>query len=282
MCGIFQGPFLHLKGSIASSYIHYFETSAARELFLFQSSDTDISLAHQTAYRRVLAAGAKYVHVGSVDDNVVPLYSALFSSAAHPSILRAVYVDTAKYPPTDFLIQLIVLCVAIRNCGFHDHNLLSLLSASVAGSLYTGAGHWMLYDEPAVYSLATRYLFETYSPRTSGAQDIPLVTMPHAPQRWNPYELPWGLRGLLEDHVIRHFFAKDIGAVIRAYAAWQPTSRPLKELQWRLSPMGRVQVPADADTQEDNNATSFVDEDGETTDTLHPSVVLVATRTAKL
>lgn len=283
MCGIFQGPFVHLKGSIASSYIHYFETGAARELFQFQSSDTPISQAQQSAYRRLLAAGVKCVHVGSVDDNVVPLYSALYSSAAHPSILRAVYVDEAVYTRQDFLIQLIVLCVAVRNCGFHDHNLLTLLSASVAGSLYTGAGHSLLYDEPAVYSLATRYLLETYSPRTSGAQDIPLVTMPHAPQRWNPYELPWGLRGLLEDDVIRHFYAKDIRAVIRAFAAWQPMTKPLKELQWRMSPMGRVQVPTSEPDQQDQETNTALDyDDGEAVDTLHPSVVPAVSRTAKL
>lgn len=251
MCGIFQGPFVQVKNSIAWSYLNYFETAAARELFEFQASDSDVSKAHRAAYRRILAAGTKCVHIGSVDDNVVPLYSALFSCAAHPSILRAVYVDGIAFPQKDFLIMLIALCVLIRNNGFHDHNLLTLLSASVAGSLYTGQGHTNLYMEPQVYDMATQYLFETYSPCTSGAADVPLVGIPYAPQRWNSYELPWSLRGLLEDPVIRHFFMKDIRIMIKDYASWNATSKKLKELQHRLAPMATVSVPTEPSDMKD-------------------------------
>lgn len=260
MCGIFQGPFAHLKGTIATQYINYFETSAARELFDFQNSDSEVSQKLQSAYRYILSAGAKVVHVGSMDDNVVPLFSALYSSAAHPSILRAVFVDGVAFPKKDFLIMLIVLCVAIRNAGFHDHNLLTLLSSSVAGSLYSGLGHTVLYDEPAVYDLAARYLFETYSPRTSGASEIPLVTMPYAPQRWNSYELPWSMRGLLEDNVIQHFFSKDIRLVLQDFAAWRPIGKQLKELQWRLSPLRTVKLPAEMERPESQTTWSGDDE----------------------
>lgn len=249
MCGIYQGPFVHLKSSLASSYINYFETGAARELFEFQSSDTAISARHREAYGRLLTAGIKFVHIGSIDDNVVPLYSALNSSAAHPSILRAVYIDGVAFPETDFLISLIILCVAVRNCGFHDHNLLTLLSASVAGSLYGGLGHSLVYDEENVYDLATRYLFETNSPRSSGATHIPLVTTSFAAQRWNPYELPWGLRGLLEDTTIQHFFGDDIVEVIQDYHDWHPASKPLRDLQWRLSPIRSIPLPPDPDAE---------------------------------
>lgn len=251
MCGIFQGPFVHVKNMTAWSYLNYFETAAARELFEFQASDSEVSIMHRAAYRKILAAGAKCMHIGSVDDNVVPLYSALFSCAAHPSILRAVYVDGVAFPQKDFLIMLIALCVLIRNNGFHDHNLLTLLSASVAGSLYTGQGHTNLYKEPQVYDMATQYLFETYSPITSGAADVPLVGIPYAPQRWNSYELPWSLRGLLEDPVIRHFFMKDIRLMIKDYASWNPTSKKLKELQRRLAPMSTVIVPTEPSDMKD-------------------------------
>lgn len=246
MCGIYQGPFVHLRSTLASSYINYFETDAARELFAFQASDSPSSQAHSDAYSRVLAAGAKCVHIGSIDDNVVPLYSALNSQAAHPSILRAVYIDGVAFPERDFLIHLIILCVAVRNCGFHDHNLLTLLSASVAGSLYRGLGHTLVYDEDAVYDLATRYLFETNSPRSSGAAGIALTTTPFAAQRWNPYELPWGLRGLLDDTTIQHFFGAEMDQVVRAYADWHPVSKPLRDLRWRLAPLRTVLDQTDA------------------------------------
>lgn len=242
MCGIYHGPFTHLKGTVMSSYINYFETAAARELFDFQSSQTTVSRKHNAALSRILAAGVKIVHVGSIDDNVVPLYSALNSAASHPSILRALYVDGVAFPQNDFMIQLLTLCVAVRNGGFHDHNMITLLSASVAGSLYGGLGHALVYDSDLVYDLATRYLFETNSPRESGASAIPVVSNPFVAQRWNPYEIPWSLRGLLEDPAIRRFFADRITAVLADFGMWSPTSKPLKELQWRLSPIRTVQI----------------------------------------
>ncbi|WFD30413.1 hypothetical protein MSPP1_001432 [Malassezia sp. CBS 17886] len=245
MCGIYQGPFVHLRSTLTTSYINYFETAAARELFEFQSADTQLSAQHRAAYEELLAAGVKYVHTGSIDDNVVPLYSALNLAAAHPSVLRAVYIDGVAFPRTDFLVNLIKLCVSVRNCGFYDHNLLSLLSASVAGSLYGGLGHSLIYDEGAVYDMATRFLFETATPRSSGATAVPLMAVPFSTQRWNPYELPWSLRGLLEDKTILRYFGEDIANVVQEYAAWRPTGKALRDVQWRLSPIRAVEVPED-------------------------------------
>ena len=237
MCGIYQLPFVHLRSTLTTSYINYFETSAARELFEFQSADAPVVEQHRAAYSRMLAAGVKVVHVGSVDDNVVPLYSALNLPAAHPSILRALYVNGVAFPQQDFLTMLLCLCVAVRNSGFHDHRLLMLLSAAVSGPLYSGQGHALLYDEPAVYDLATRYTFETQSPLSSGAARVPLNTTPFSAQRWNPYELPWSFRGLLDDPSIRKFFAEDMMRVVRNYETWHPTSKPLRDLRWQLAPV---------------------------------------------
>lgn len=243
LCGIFHGPFAHLKSSITTSYVNWFETAAARELFEFQSSESEVAQQHTEAYRKLLKAGAKYVHIGSIDDNVVPLYSAIYAGASHPSILRALYIDGSAFPKADFLINLLVLCVAVRNGGFHDHNLLTLLSASVAGSLFGGLGHSLVYDEPAVYDLATRYLFETSSPGVSGAARVPLVSQQFVVQYWNPYEIPWNLRGLLEDDKIRRFYAESIAIVLHDFGHWTPLSKPLKNLQWRLSPLRTVRMP---------------------------------------
>ena len=82
--------------------------------------------------------------------------------------------------------------------------------------------------------------------------------------------------------MIRHFFAKDMRAVVQAYNVWQPSSKPLRELQWRMSPMAQVQVSAsEVDAEEDESSTLNFD-DGEATDTLHPSVVTTPARAAKL
>ncbi|KAJ1018907.1 hypothetical protein NDA16_004710 [Ustilago loliicola] len=77
MCGIHHGPFAHLRSSVTASYINYFETAAAKELFEFQSSTTALAQQYTAALKIILDAGAKCVYVGSTDDNVVPIYSAI-------------------------------------------------------------------------------------------------------------------------------------------------------------------------------------------------------------
>ncbi|EPQ25844.1 uncharacterized protein PFL1_06519 [Pseudozyma flocculosa PF-1] len=290
MCGIHHGPFAHLRSSITSSYINYFETAAAKELFDFQSSQAAASAQYTASLRIVLDAGVKAVYVGSADDNVVPLYSALNSSNSHPSILRALYIDGQAFPKVDFLTNLLVLCVAVKNAGLDDHNLLTLLSASVAGSLYGGTGHSRVYEERAVYDLATRYLFEVSHPLseptlvpgyppggsngsgshagssapsrggaaaaaaaghdmgdagTSSTRRPMLVSDHFEAQRWNPYELPWSLRGLMEDKHVRALFADDILGLLDDYEAWtpDPKNKTLKDLQWRLAPMKSIARP---------------------------------------
>ncbi|SJX63483.1 uncharacterized protein SRS1_14239 [Sporisorium reilianum f. sp. reilianum] len=264
MCGIHHGPFAHLKSSITASYINYFETAAAKELFEFQSSSTAVAKQYTAALKMVLDGGAKCVYVGSTDDNVVPIYSALNSSNNHPSILRALYIDGQAFPKVDFLTNLLVLCVAVRNAGLSDHNLLTLLSASVAGSLYGGKGHSQVYEERAVYDLATRYLFEvthplgepTFAPGPPGvdtaarrdadaASTAVLASDAFEAQRWNPYELPWSLRGLFEDKHVRSLFAEDMLELLRSYEEWRPDAKAkaLKDLQWRLAPMRSIKPP---------------------------------------
>ncbi|GAC99108.1 putative protein of unknown function [Pseudozyma hubeiensis SY62] len=284
MCGIHHGPFAHLKSSITASYINYFETAAAKELFEFQSSSTAVAQQYTAALKIVLDAGTKCVYVGSTDDNVVPIYSALNSSNNHPSILRALYIDGQAFPKVDFLTNLLVLCVAVRNAGLSDHNLLTLLSASVAGSLYGGLGHSKVYEEKAVYDLATRYLFEVTHPlneptfvpgppgistnssasgagsstarRAAGADEgkaVTLVSEAFEAQRWNPYELPWSLRGLFEDKHVRSLFAEDMLNLLQSYDEWKPDSKSkaLKDLQWRLAPVKSIKPPeVEADEEE--------------------------------
>ncbi|PWZ00261.1 hypothetical protein BCV70DRAFT_200417 [Testicularia cyperi] len=302
MCGIHHGPFAHLKSSLTTSYLHYFETAAAKELFEFQSSTTPVAQQYTAALKIILDAGTKCVYVGSTDDNVVPIYSALNSSNNHPSILRALYIDGQAFPKVDFLTNLLVLCVAVRNAGLNDHNLLTLLSSSVAGSLYGGRGHSNVYEERAVYDLATRYLFEVThplseptlvpghragptnnngtmapaSPQRKGSSSVSSGTMGAASggavamvaqgssageadakrtpvlvseafeaQRWNPYELPWSLRGFFEDKHVRSLFAEDILDLLNSYEEWRPDpkSKALKDLQWRLAPMRSIARP---------------------------------------
>ncbi|CEH17354.1 hypothetical protein CBOM_03402 [Ceraceosorus bombacis] len=201
IAGINHGPFNSLRSGVSNYYLNAFETPAAKELFEYQSSSSTCSRQYSSAQRIVLDKGVKVAYVASVDDQVVPLYSALNSSTSHPSIVRALYVDSRAFPRVDFLTNLLAFCVGVRNAGLPDHGLLSLLSASVAGSLYAGEGHSKCYEEPLTYDFAARYLLETTSPLRpptllvgESAPPAPIFET-FEPQRWNPYSLPRSLRG---------------------------------------------------------------------------------------
>ena len=100
--------------------------------------------------RIILHAGVKITTIGSLNDQVVPLYSALFSGVSHPGILRAVYIDSDAFRTSDFLANLIVFSIRLRNAGLSDHDLVYHVSEALAGAL-TGVGHSKIYEEENVY-----------------------------------------------------------------------------------------------------------------------------------
>lgn len=146
MAGISHGPFPFLKGNLI---VRWFEADAAQELFEFMDSESPISKRYREALRTVLTSGVRFTVVASLEDQVVPLYSAIMTSIHHPSIVRAVYIDGASYQD-DFLTNLISFSLRLRNSGVDDHGVLVHLSEVVAGSIY-GEGHSTIYAERDVY-----------------------------------------------------------------------------------------------------------------------------------
>lgn len=114
MAGITHGPFPPLKHSVV---VKYFEADAARQLFSFNDSSSQISVATAAAIRSVLDAGVRVFAVGSWYDQVVPLYSAVMQGFTHPGIYRAVYIEGVDYMP-DFMSHLVVFGLKLRNLGF--------------------------------------------------------------------------------------------------------------------------------------------------------------------
>ncbi|CAG8523414.1 3325_t:CDS:2, partial [Scutellospora calospora] len=237
MAGISHGPFPYLK----EHYIlRYFvgagrnpDVDASRELFEFIDSESTVAKKYREALNVVTQKGVKLVYVASMDDQVVPLYSGIFIGIEHPSILRAIYVDGPLYQENDFLINLIIFAIKLRNAGILDHGLITQLSEVIIGSLY-GEGHSALYNEIDVYTLAVQYLFEVPSVKTSQVK----LKKFQAQQKNNPYYLPWSVRGILEDqNVIKNpHFASEINRLKKLYEDWDPSSKVLKELKFRLEP----------------------------------------------
>jgi len=238
LCGIHLGPLRYLSSSsLLLPYIQYFESTAARELFEFQNTENEVSKAYMGALRNVVNHGTKMVYVASLNDQVVPIYSGLFTSASHPLILRALYIDGDAYHSSDFLSNLLVLLIRILNSGLSDSGLLNHLSEATAGSL-NGVGHSTAYEELATYSLAVKYLFLTDHGLEEHSE---LAVEPfNASTEQNDYEIPWALRDLIADERVAHFFSREIAELRDAFREWHPKTTILRDIKRKLQPIQRL------------------------------------------
>uniref|UniRef100_A0A8H7XJY9 YMC020W-like alpha/beta hydrolase domain-containing protein n=1 Tax=Psilocybe cubensis TaxID=181762 RepID=A0A8H7XJY9_PSICU len=263
MCGIHLGPLRYLSSStLVGPYLQYFESMAARELFEFQNTESAVSKAYVGALTRVLDHGTKVVYIASLNDQVVPIYSGLFTAANHPLILRALYIDGDAYHSSDFLCALLILLLRIRNAGLPDSGLLAHLSEATAGSL-SGIGHSTAYEEEACYRLAVDYLFladdgrsvqEVLTRASSPSDpehdpDLPPYTYTHPPltvdpfnaaQEQNDYEIPWALRDVIADERIAWLFREEFERLKRAFGEWAPRTGVLREVKRKLQPITRL------------------------------------------
>lgn len=144
MAGVSLGPFPQFKGGIGM-----FMGSAA-ELWQFKDPDSDVSKRYAAAVKRVLTHGVRITYIGSIDDQLVPLDSAIYSPASHPYVFRAIFID-GRLHASDFIAHLVGFACKLRNLGISDHGLIHELSDPLAGSLYGGEGHSRLYDDEQVY-----------------------------------------------------------------------------------------------------------------------------------
>ncbi|RCH88281.1 hypothetical protein CU097_009443 [Rhizopus azygosporus] len=243
MAGISQGPFPALKGSLI---VKYFEADAARELFEFMDSNSPISIHYHQSLAYILKSNVKVVLTGSMQDQVVPLYSAVMSNLTHPNILRTIYIDGHFYSSGDFLIHLVVFALRLRNLGLSDHGLVTHLSEVLAGSIYViEGGHSTIYEELNVYMTAVRYTFEVspfgdYTRRNlMKPQEVATIEPFKAKQSSNPYYIPWAMRGICSDpSILAHEELKtELNSLLRLFEMWNPTSSKLKELKFKLDPL---------------------------------------------
>lgn len=144
MAGVSLGPFPDYRSGMGILM------GSAAELWEFSNPSSDISRRLEAAMKVVLDAGARITFVGSMDDQLVPMESAIYSPAHHPYIYRSVFIDGRLHTP-DFIAHLVGFALKLRNLGVTDHGLVRELSLPLAGSLYSGEGHSRLYDEAGVY-----------------------------------------------------------------------------------------------------------------------------------
>lgn len=170
----------------------------------------------------------------------------------HPGITRRLFIDAADADTSSdyrdpFLWHLFEMLVHARNKGIADRQLLVHLSEFAVGSLYSAPEHWTVYEAPHVYQWAIdeRQKFSVVSAarRASGDfADVPRLQALHpftVSQCSNGNYIPWGFRAFAGDRRIHTDpeLKSMLVQAVRLYNQWSPTSRPLRQLKYRLDPI---------------------------------------------
>ncbi|CRK14235.1 hypothetical protein BN1708_011112 [Verticillium longisporum] len=242
MAGVSLGPFPDYRSSMGMLM------GTAAELWDFSNSESEVSGRYETALKEVLEYGARITYIGSIDDQLVPMESAIYSPASHPYIYRAVFIDGRIHAP-DFIAHLVGFALKLRNLGVSDHGLIRELSTPLAGSLYSGEGHSRLYYDEQVYDLAVSHALETtnvpphvtnrqcqirHPHRSDSAGTNKTTGGPGPLTNPNPYHLPWIMRGLLEEDFVKTELSAETEELLRQFDDWKPTTKALKDVKYRL------------------------------------------------
>ncbi|KAI0883424.1 uncharacterized protein GGS22DRAFT_166949 [Annulohypoxylon maeteangense] len=223
MAGVSLGPFPDYKSGMGMLM------GSAAELWQFADPESEISKRYQHALEVVVAYGARLTYIGSIDDQLVPMESAIYTPASHPYIYRAVFIDGRVHAP-DFIAHLVGFALKLRNLGISDHGLIRELSIPLAGSLYSGEGHSRLYDDEQVYDLAISHALET-----TNVSGVPCrIQKPEKLVNPNPFLLPWIMRGLLEEEFVKTELYSETTELLKQFDDWSPTNKALKDVKYRL------------------------------------------------
>ncbi|KAI1094562.1 hypothetical protein F5B19DRAFT_445114 [Rostrohypoxylon terebratum] len=223
MAGVSLGPFPDYKSGMGMLM------GSAAELWQFADPDSEISKRYQHALEAVVSYGARLTYIGSIDDQLVPMESAIYTPASHPYIYRAVFIDGRVHAP-DFIAHLVGFALKLRNLGISDHGLIRELSIPLAGSLYSGEGHSRLYDDEQVYDLAISHALET-----TNVSNVPCrIQKPEKLVNPNPFLLPWIMRGLLEEEFVKTELYSETTELLKQFDDWTPSNKALKDVKYRL------------------------------------------------
>jgi hypothetical protein len=234
MAGISLGPMPGLDQKYFMRAYSSIENESLMELFEFQNVNSVQSQRYLDALKLVIEQyqNCKIVFIGSMNDQLVPLYSSICTHISHPSIFRAVYVDGQDIVAPEFVSTLISLALRLKNIGSSDHDVVKEISTSLAGAL-TGRGHSKIYDEQRVYDIALRFVLETTMPGAAKLSVLDSFAVPKPNN--NPYILPWCMRGLLNEAMARKSFTNHLHELYQEFENWKPESKLLRDVKYRLS-----------------------------------------------
>lgn len=234
MAGINNGPFHGMEQSLFVRAYSTFENESLLELFQFQNFESPQSRKYLESVRNLVRHNVRITYVGSIDDQLVPLYSSIASHVKHPNIFKAVYIDGGSDTP-NFVARIVKISCMLQNLGYSDHDVIKEISYALAGPL-TGGGHSRIYNDRNVYKLALDFTLDTEDSTLVSQQ--PVNFKPFDMQRLglNPFNLPWCVRGLFFEAIKRlQHGDREIEMVFREFDDWSPESKVLKDVKYRLN-----------------------------------------------
>jgi hypothetical protein len=54
------------------------------------------------------------------------------------------------------------------------------------------------------------------------------------PTNTNPFQLPWSMRGLLEEDIVKTELDQETAVLLKQFDEWKPTTKVLKDVKYRL------------------------------------------------
>lgn len=230
MAGVNNGPFYGVDQTLFVRAYSTIEDNSLKELFQFQNFNSLQSKKLVQSLRIIIGSNIKITFVGSINDQLVPLYSSTCLFAQHPNIFRATFIDQDSRTP-EFITRIVSIANNLNNLGLDDHGIIKEISASLAGTLTCG-GHSRIYNEGQVYDLGIKFALET----TDIAVDTPVIYKPYQVDQLgsNPYHLPWCMRGLLFETSVQ-LGKEQIHALFKEFEEWEPETKQLKDVKYRLN-----------------------------------------------
>jgi len=232
MAGINNGPYYGVDQKLFVRAYSTIENDSLMELFQFQNFESIHSKEFLDSLKKIVSNNVKITFVGSINDQLVPLYSSTCLHVRHPNIFRATYIDGGSNTP-DFVTRAVSLSNHLHNIGLSDHGVIKEISNSLAGPL-TGGGHSKIYNDPQVYDLGLNFSIYTNDLKYK----IPLHFKPYSIEQLgvNPYHLPWCMRGLLfESKVHIPQGDEEIDKLFEEFENWKPETKQLKDMKYRLN-----------------------------------------------
>ncbi|ODQ80603.1 hypothetical protein BABINDRAFT_160859 [Babjeviella inositovora NRRL Y-12698] len=240
MAGICMGPFAGMDAKIVVRVYSTLENDILHDFFDLQDAKSEQSQKLLGSLEVLLRHNVKVTFTGSVNDQLIPLYSSLALQASHPNIFRSVYIDAASRTPL-FMKTLLNAVLLARNAGGSDHLLLQEISKSLMGTL-TGGGHSRVYHEQEVYLTGIRNCLETTD--LVGPVEMHIHVIKPKALSQNPYHLPWCMRGFVDEFKkIRNVNAYGVlEELIAGFREWEPTVKQFKDMKYCMDVIGEMDV----------------------------------------